>query len=59
MYEYVMYLLTDDAQTPLRKYVNLKNYVDANILHEQITNRSVMGILNFSNKTPVDWYDKK
>ena len=41
------------------KWVTLTHYVDANLMHDLITGRSVTGILHFLNKTPVDWYSKK
>jgi hypothetical protein len=44
---------------PLGKWVTVTTYVDANLLHDMITGRSVTGILQFLNKTPVDWYSKK
>lgn len=37
----------------------LTHYVDANLLHDMITGRSVTGILHFINQTLVDWYSKK
>jgi hypothetical protein len=33
--------------------------VDANLMHDLTTGRSVTGILHFVNKTPIDWYSKK
>ena len=37
----------------------LTHYVDANLLHDMITGRSVTGILHFINQRLVDWYSKK
>jgi hypothetical protein len=48
-----------DAPKPLGKYVTLTHYVDANLMHDVTTGRSVTGILHLINKTPVDWYSKK
>ena len=48
-----------DAPKPLGKYVTLTHYVDANLMHDVTTGRSVTGILHLLNKTPIDWYSKK
>jgi hypothetical protein len=48
-----------DAPTPLGKHVTLTHYVDANLMHDVTTGRSVTGILHMINKTPIDWYSKK
>jgi hypothetical protein len=48
-----------DAPKPLGKYVMLTHYVDANLMHDLTTGRSVTGILHLLNKTPIDWYSKK
>ncbi len=34
-------------------------YVDANLLHCQVTGRSSTGILHIVNGTPIDWYSKR
>ena len=34
-------------------------FVDANLMHDVTTGRSVTGILHLANKTPIDWYSKK
>ena len=47
-----------NAPPPLGKPVKSSAYVDANLMHDLITGRSVTGILHFLNKTPVDWYSK-
>jgi hypothetical protein len=48
-----------DIPTPLGRYVVTVSYVDANLMHDQMTGRSVTGILHFLNATPIDWYSKK
>ena len=48
-----------DAPEPLGKHVTLTHYVDANLMHDVTTGRSVTGILHLINKTPIDWYSKK
>jgi len=52
-------IIPDNAPEPLGKHVTLTHYVDANLMHDLITGRSVTGILHFLNKTPVEWYSKK
>ena len=42
-----------DVPTPLGKPVILTSYVDANLMHDKITGRSVTGILHLINKTPI------
>ena len=48
-----------DAPKPLGRRVILTHYVDANLMHDMTTGRSVTGILHFMNRTPVDWFSKK
>jgi hypothetical protein len=52
-------VLPTDAPPPLGNHVTLTHYVDANLMHDVITGRSVTGILHLANKTPLDWYSKK
>jgi hypothetical protein len=52
-------VLSKDAPEPLGKYVKLSHYVDANLMHDVATGKSVTGILHLINKTPLDWYSKK
>ena len=51
--------LPKDAPTPLGKHVQLTHYVDANLMHNVLTGKSLTGILHFANQTPIDWYSKK
>jgi hypothetical protein len=51
--------LQSDAPRPLGKYVTLSHFVDANLMHDLITGRSMTGILHLMNKTPIDWFSKK
>jgi hypothetical protein len=48
-----------DAPEPHGRFVTLTHYVDANLMHDVITGRSVTGILHLVNKTPIDWFSKK
>lgn len=48
-----------DAPEPLGKFVTLTHFVDANLMHDMVTGRSVTGILHYVNKFPFDWFCKK
>jgi hypothetical protein len=52
-------LLPADAPEPLGNYVTLSHYVDANLMHDIATGRSVTGMLHLVNKTSIEWYSKK
>ena len=52
-------ILPTDAPPALGNHVTLTHYVDANLMHDVITGRSMTGILHLANKTPIDWYSKK
>ena len=45
--------------TPKGKTVQITTYVDADHAHDQVTRRSVTGILLFVNNTPTKWYSKR
>jgi hypothetical protein len=51
--------LPHDMPTPLGKEVRLSTYADANLMHCQVTGRSMSGILHFLNQTPIQWFSKK
>ena len=59
VYGNVSELLPSDAPEPLGKSVTLTHYVDANLMHDLRTGRSVTACLHFVNGTPIDWYSKK
>ena len=48
-----------DAPEPLGKSVTTTTSLDANLLHDLITGRSVTAVLHFFNLTPGDWYSKR
>ena len=48
-----------DAPKPLGNPVITTTYHDANLMHDLLTGRSMMGILHFINKTPIEWFAKK
>jgi len=52
-------LLPDNAPEPLGKPVTLTHFVDANLMHDLSTGRSLTGILHLANKTPIKWFSKK
>ena len=51
--------IPEDIPTPLGKSVLLATYLDANLYHDYTTGRSVTGILQFVNTTPIDWLSKR
>jgi hypothetical protein len=59
VYGAIQELLPEDAPEPLGKWVTLTHFVDANLMHDMITGRSLTGILHLMNKTPIEWYSKK
>ena len=59
VYGAVEEMISDDMPTPLGRYVTLTHFVDANLMHDLITGRSMTGILHLLNKTPIDWFAKK
>ena len=48
-----------DTPVPLGRPVLTTTYVDANLMHDLLSGKSVTGILHLLNKTPIDWYSKK
>ena len=41
------------------KPVLMTTFVDANLMHDIVSGKSVTGVLHFLNKTPIDWFSKK
>ena len=52
-------MLPKDAPEPLGKQVTLTHFVDANLMHDLSTGRSLTGILHPANKTPIERFSKK
>ena len=48
-----------NAPSPLGKPVQLTHYVDANLMHDIMTGKSMAACLHFFNATPGEWYSKK
>ena len=51
--------VSKDLPVPLGKQVVTTTYVDANLMHDILSGRSVTGIIHLVNKTPIEWYSKK
>jgi hypothetical protein len=58
VYGEITEILPRDSPEPLGKCVTLTHFVDANLMHDIMTGRSVTGILHTINKTPLDCYSK-
>jgi hypothetical protein len=52
-------IIPTDSPEPLGNVVTLTHYVDANLMHDVMTRKSVTGILHLVNKAPIEWYSKK
>ena len=59
IYGHVFEQIPKDAPEPLGKSVTTTTFLDANLLHDLITGRSVTAVLHFFNLTPGDWYSKR
>ena len=58
IYRNVLEKIPKDAPEPLGKSVTT-TFLDANLLHDLTTGRSVIAVLHFFNLTPGDWYSKR
>ena len=47
-----------DAPPPKGKEVISSHFVDANLMHDLISGKSLTGTVHFFNKTPIDWWTK-
>ena len=59
VYGAVKEIVPKDIPKALGKPVTSVSYVDANLLHDFLTGRSVTGILHLLNQTPTDWFSKR
>ena len=59
IYGNVLEEIPKDVPEPLRKSVTTTTFLDANLLHDLITGRSVTAVLHFFNLTPGDWYSQR
>ena len=48
-----------DIPKPLGKRGITTTFLDANLLHDIVTGKSVTAILHFVNTTPTDWFSKR
>ena len=48
-----------DIPKPLGKRVITTTFLDANLLHDIVTGKSVTAVLHFVNTTPTDWFFKR
>ena len=48
-----------DIPKPLGKRVITTTFLDANLMHDIVTGKSVTAILHFVNTTPADWFSKR
>ena len=48
-----------DIPKPLGKRVITSTFLDANLLHNIVTGKSVTAVLHFANTTPTDWFMKR
>jgi hypothetical protein len=59
VYAKVEELLPRHAPKTLGKMVTTVTYVDANLYHDMLTERSVTGILHLCNGSLVEWYTRQ
>jgi hypothetical protein len=59
VYGKVHELIPPNAPEPLGNCVTLMTYTDANLNHDNLTGRSVTGILHLYNQTLIDWNSKR
>ena len=59
IYGHVLEEIPKDAPEPLGKSVTTTTLLDANLLHDLITGRTVTAVLHFFNLKPGDWYSKR
>jgi hypothetical protein len=59
VYEKITEVISQYAPVPLGKDVTTTHFVDANLMHNIVTGRSVTATHHLVNKTPSDWYSKK
>ena len=48
-----------DIPKPLGEMVIATTFLDANLLHDIVTRKSVTAVLHFVNITPTDWFSKR
>jgi hypothetical protein len=59
LYGNVEELVPKDPPKPLGNPVTTITYTNANLNHDMLDGKSVIGILHLCNQTLVDWYSKR
>ena len=59
VYGNVEEVIPSDAPPPKGNLIEMISFVDANLMHDVTTGRSVTGIIHMLNRTPIDYYSKK
>ena len=59
IYGDVREVVPSNAPKPRGCYVLTTHYVDANLMHDVMTGRSMVGILHLVNQMPLDWSARK
>ena len=59
VYEKVKEEVPEDCPEPRGHPVVTTSYFDANLMHDIVTGRSVSGVLQLLNKTPIEWFIKR
>ena len=54
-----METIPTNAPVPKGKPVRTSTFVDANLMHDFTTGRSVTGILHLLNQTPIEWFSRR
>ena len=59
MYGKVVEAIPNNASDPLGNEVVITTFLDANLMHDVLTGRSVAATFQFFNTAPVDRYSKR
>ena len=51
--------IAENKPEPLGKRIVLTHYYNTNLMYDILSGKTVIGVCNFYNKTPVDWYYKQ
>ncbi len=51
--------IPENMPKPKGKPITITTFVDADLMHDLITGRSVSGIIHMMNKTPIEWFCKR
>ena len=59
VYGDVRELIPEDVPEPRGVIITMTTFVDDNLMYDVISGRSVIGVLHFLNKTPIDFFTKR